>query len=585
MAYINEKLKQGIKFIENNTLLTATIINAVVALIIILTSSVQYEVSDDFVMETIVSGLYNNEKTIFLPYSHLGLGVLLKGLYTMYSGINWYGICMLFFGYLGFTTLTYCLFKRQNFQHGLFLQAIIYLFYLEDIYVSVQFTKLSVFLIMIGSFMFLHGLFREEKKIALYWGGFLVVVGSWYRYNGLFIAGLYVVCMVLLTLWNNKKMEPAKILKSLLYGVILIVTILSSLKLDTLIKNNDEGMEKFISFNEVRASLSDYSSLGYQNNKHWLDQEGFTANDYYCAVDWGFSDSDFYNQERLEVLNTGAKETRNQKEVDLNWVKEKAYSREYKKYLVLYGSIILILLILVYKPSLLFMVCPLAAITFGLFAYFYSVNRIVFRVEYTILMALFLSILYVYTEYRHKNRGKIFMSILLLAMILFKVNYVNYYTKELESFPTYYEKAMGTYYDSWDNEPMRYYIDYNEEIYEDITYLVRNNPDNYYFLDFGSTIQTLYLDKPFFQCLEEDIYQNMSYHTGVTTNYPTVLKQLESSGISNPATSLLEEQVFYISNIEWRDNNLLAYLREHYNPEINLHKVNELNGLNIYKFE
>lgn len=592
MAVINKiydkfvKTKQNaLDYVEKNKVASSLLINAVILIIVCCVARIQYEVSDDFIMETLVSGLYNNETTPFLPYSSVFLGLILQGLYMIYDGINWYGILMLFFSYIAFSCILYYLWERVNFAKGTFLYVVTLLFYIEDIYISLQFTKLAVWLIMVGSFIFLNGLRQEHNKKSLLIGGALVVFGSWYRFAGLYISGLYVLFMVLCTVWFHRKKGKEYVVKSLIRGGVLVLVILGSYYIDNVARDMTPEMQHYHEFNKIRASLSDFPHYGFENNAQWLLESGYSENDFLAATNWSYADTDVFSMDNLSTINENIINTRDEQAVDLFWVKEKAISRQYLQYLSFIACVVLGLLCMVYNPKCIVYLLPCIAISAGLFAYLYKINRIVFRVEFTIIVSAFFYILYIYTEKintKVKNKGYIAV---LLILMLWKVDYINVYLEELRSHENYGEKVLATYYDSWDNEPMRYYVNYQQKAYSDLLDEIKKNPQNYYYLDFGSTIQTLYLDKDFFISLDGDIYDNMSYLTGVTSEYPTVKDHLVRNGIKNPIQHLLEPDVYYVSNVEWRDEILLNFFHEHYDENIKMIHINTFNGFNIYNFK
>ena len=112
----------------------------------------------------------------------------------------------------------------------------------------------------------------------------------------------------------------------------------------------------------------------------------------------------------------------------------------------------------------------------------------------------------------------------------------------------------------------------------DETYM---HKDNFYFLDFSTTIQTLYYEWSPWEVVDSGEYENYVYLAGVTSNFPDVVKVLEDKELDNPLKQLVDENVYLIDNfyVDLKIN----YLREHYFPEARAELYKEINGYQIWK--
>ena len=73
---------------------------------------------------------------------------------------------------------------------------------------------------------------------------------------------------------------------------------------------------------------------------------------------------------------------------------------------------------------------------------------------------------------------------------------------------------------------------------------IEDNRDNFYFLDFSTTIQCLYYEWNPIENLPINYFENAHYLTGVTTNFPGTDWILENKGLENPLPSLVKENVY-----------------------------------------
>lgn len=110
---------------------------------------------------------------------------------------------------------------------------------------------------------------------------------------------------------------------------------------------------------------------------------------------------------------------------------------------------------------------------------------------------------------------------------------------------------------------------------------IKNNKQNFYFLDFGTTIQSLYFDTSPWEALPIGYYSNFMYLSGITSNFPDTLNILNSYGLDNPLKNLVNDNVYLVDN-----ENLgikLTYLREHYYSDTQADLYKEVDGYQIWK--
>ena len=108
-----------------------------------------------------------------------------------------------------------------------------------------------------------------------------------------------------------------------------------------------------------------------------------------------------------------------------------------------------------------------------------------------------------------------------------------------------------------------------------------NNKQNFYFLDFGTTIQTLYFDTSPWQALPKNYYENFMYLSGITSNFPDTIEVLNKYGLDNPLKNLVNDNVYLVDN-----ENLgikLNYIREHYYSDAQAYLYKEIDGYQIWK--
>ena len=110
---------------------------------------------------------------------------------------------------------------------------------------------------------------------------------------------------------------------------------------------------------------------------------------------------------------------------------------------------------------------------------------------------------------------------------------------------------------------------------------IHNNKDNFYFLDFTTTIQTLYYEWNPWRTCDDYEYENYLYLAGVTSNFPDAVEILKERELENPLKSLVNDDVYLIDNdsVDLKVN----YLREHYFPKARAELYKEIDGYQIWK--
>ena len=173
-----EKIKSNIKKIRDSSFFRAFAVNILFFTLSVLLCEQKYEVSDDFVMETILSGAYGGGINPRILFSNTIYGYILAPLYHLMPDTSWYFIVQLVSGLISFTAVSYILFIELDTFRACFFTALMLAFFSNDIYILTNFTKTAGMCITAGSVLVLHALFQSRKKAQLGVGMILCVIGS-----------------------------------------------------------------------------------------------------------------------------------------------------------------------------------------------------------------------------------------------------------------------------------------------------------------------------------------------------------------------------------------------------------------------
>ena len=198
--------------------------NAVFLLLALLFGRIKYEVSDDFVMESILAGAYNGEPNPYMMFVSVFLGYLLKSFYILFPQVSWYLIGLLLTAYLSLTAITYVIIKRTKGVSAAFLSCLLLCVFSNDVYILVQFTKTAALAVAGGGMLYLWGEFGSHSRKERWLGALLLLLGILIRYYSFFIVAPFLFLMVLFEVrkfWEKRNPEERKADFHKLYGILL----------------------------------------------------------------------------------------------------------------------------------------------------------------------------------------------------------------------------------------------------------------------------------------------------------------------------------------------------------------------------
>ena len=137
---------------------------AVLLLCILLFCSIKYEVSDDFIMEMVVSGAYTGHPDAHMMFSNIFIGWLFVPLYSLFPAISWYFWLQMLLCFLSFLALTYVLVQKLRLGTAVLTVVWITAFAARDLYILPQFTKTAIAASMCGCLLFAWALFEQNRR-------------------------------------------------------------------------------------------------------------------------------------------------------------------------------------------------------------------------------------------------------------------------------------------------------------------------------------------------------------------------------------------------------------------------------------
>lgn len=568
-------------------------INFLFLVLVLALCDLKYEVSDDFIMASILSGAFGATQNPHMIFVNTIVGYLLIPLYRLCPQVSWYFVSQIALIFLSSTAVTWFLLERLDRARAFMLSAMLILFFTNDAYILVQFTKTAMFAVMAGSLIFIWALFEKRRVRTVLSGALLCLLGTMYRFSDIYLAGGFLLLILLYEFVRLfRSGQPWRVLRERLAvivfgGLLLIGTAFSLEQFDTHAYQKDEAYRYFSEYGKARADIVDYRDYGYEAYADRLQEIGVSENDYYMMKHWEFADNAVFSLETLQQTAQIIRSYHNGLARGRNEILGLLQDREFTKYPVCTACIILLFLGVFLNTRNWWMTLGSIGVGIIYLTYFCFRERYVYRVEYAVFLGIFLSGIY-FWDRKNQDRETLETAricaivglICLLGNLLLYVPNNTYQDVTSETRKEYIEK---TFFESSEYDAQKYRKAVNKG--KPVNHLleeIEQENDNFYFLDFGTTVQTLYYEWSPWEALPAGYFDNATYLSGVTANFPDVVELLDSKDLRNPLQALVKENVYVVDNM--RIDEKLSYLREHYYPEARAELVKELDGYQIWKF-
>ena len=569
-------------------------INLLFLLLILIFCDLKYEVSDDFIMAAILSGAFGDTQNPHIVFANIILGYLLLPLYKILPQISWYFVMQIAMITISSITVTYFLFDRLERRFAYMMTTILLFFFVSDMLILVQFTKTATFAVMSGSVLFVDALYNEKKKIRIFAGGILCLFGTMLRFSTIYIAGAFLLLLLLYeTICIFKKYAgkeiTVRIVRIAVSGAVLI-GVACGLQFVDGQAYNDETYSFYDDYNRARSHIVDSPDYGYGAYAEELEKLGISENDYYMMRTWSFADNDVFTLEKMEKTGDAIKEYK--KSLGIPWEDtfENLQGREITNYPAFLACAVLLVLQIVLNQRKIWGMVSGAVVSVGLMAYFALRGRCLYRIEFSIILCLFLCGIYFWKEEQKSETNEkkekwktnisrfIILAVCAWNIVLFvpDISY-KYVTEDDRKY--YIDNVFNI---SWTYDARRYRRVVNKDKPTNLLLQeIEENPQNFYFLDFNTTIQNLYFEWAPWEALPAGTFDNFEYLGGVITNFPDIVGNLEEKGITNPLRSLVEDNVYLVDskNIDSK----VVYLQEHYYPNARAELYKDIGGYQIWK--
>ncbi len=549
--------------------------------------NIKYEVSDDFVMEMMLSGTYSGVPEARLLFGNMLWGMLLKPFYLMAPDVSWYFWGQMLLCLLSYLAVSGVLSDETDAVTALCASCLLSAFTVRDLYLLPQFTKTACAAVISGGVLFVHAVYRSGRQGEALCGALLAIFGSFVRFNTVYIAGAFLLIWFSACLFAEIRKGSRKTVlchagvSFALLGIIFLLSFAGRM-----IPAADPGYRAFYDYSDVRAKVIDYPWAPYEEYREEFLAAGVSANDYNMVLNWCLSDGTVFTEEMLEDILVIEKEYR--KTLDFSPADgfREMRARKLHHYPGAICCLLLGFLLILRRPKAFWVPFAAGCLVIALFLYFHWIRRYVYRVEFCFFFSAAAVICCFFPRSAAATRDRILQGVCCFLTAAGVISQIQYHipdpnppAPDSSEYRHYIDDVFGY---SWNFNNDRYTrrVDCGK-LRPDFLAEVREHPERLYILDFQSTIQSLYYDFSPFDSASAVFPKNLVYLGGVTVQYPQVRTYAASLGLSDWLPGLTEQDVYLVCSrdTEW----VRTYFKEHYGMEVSVQPAGEAGGYGIWK--
>lgn len=567
--------------------LTSFALNTIILIIALCFSHMQFGSNDDRDISNLLANVSGQQNGYYITFVNVIFSKVMSCIFKWTDNIiNWYVLMCVIFSFLALICISELVIRRaSNYWVGLCLSVILVTWIYKSHYIVFQFTQNAALYSLTG--VLLLGdmvLYKWEKHSwrTCVIGILFLLLGSLVRFQSIYFTGPYICLIVgyealtherkeVFFSWLRQKWKP---LAAISLGVVLVLSV-RYVHIKTF-EYNQELNDYYID-NNLRAELLDYGVPDYQQHADEFSALGITEDDLWLFSKHTCIDKEVYNRQTLEAM------------VSMKGTKGTTYSPENLRLSsipAIWNSVTespssIVLWGLIFADLLFFVVCTdrkhflliLGSIflPIGMMWYFVSVNRMPYRVWYSIVVPALVMITYIcamgYRPTSEEGCKGFRVGSAEKALHVFGI--VLLVTATLTMMAITIRRAC---------------LDDSKDItdsYEKILDFAQEHPDTLVLLDRPTVTPLTYCSTitPM-TCLARGSHQNICYQGGWICWTPGNMCVLQNFGIDNPYRAIGEGmEVYLIDSVS--PGRKLAFIRSHYNERVAMEQMGTIEGTDI----
>lgn len=447
--------------IKNNWI-KALLINLIIAAAILSCAHMVYETNDDYVISSRIAVGY--AAVYFVNYYLCALLTKIQGVTTE---INVFVIAQILTSFASWVCITKLLLDKSRKKSSLLACIAVIAVLSFDSYCRIQFSKTAALACFTGMLVTLDA-FAGKRSPGYYIAGILLTyIGVAFRSDALIVAVAFAGLLAIKTLTDNtttlKELKPARIIAGITLAFIVVAGGYALKNASTQVFESDEDLRQYREYNALRSEVVDTPLLdGYENRLDEYTKIGLSKNDIELIRGWMFDYEGAASKENLEsIVKIGDGRTKKQEAISAvrDFVKE---TRSGLKNVTTSGIRIMLMvalalwLLALSKGKTRFYILAVGLGTIVLHIYLCYTGRPANRTMYIPDICAMISMLYVATEIKEKEKLNTIMAaaILIIAVALLvptRKNAVQMYEKAergimTEEFADYIQEHQDAFF-------------------------------------------------------------------------------------------------------------------------------------------
>lgn len=589
--YGRGKVQKAIERTKDSSLFWALFINIIFFVMVLFFCDMKYEVSDDFIVDSVLSGAYGNGYDEHLLFSNIILGYLLKAIYQLIPVISWYFVMHIVICFLSLTAVSYIALEQNSRWAGIIISIVFVTFYSDDVYLLVQFTKTAAIAACAGGALFLFALMDKEhgRTAEAIWGAILALVGVMVRFSCIYIVLGFLFLIFLHYIWKYRKSE--KIIRTSLITACACVLLLGAAYglsfINKKIWYSDKDYAMYLSYNSRRASVTDINNYGYESVAGELEKLGIDMMDYKMIESWNFLDEDFFTEDVLKQISRIKRDASDAKNHSVRSIVSQLWHRKYYTYTIFWGIMCLLFLMLLLSPGGFFPGVFSGIVTVAYLSYFVYIGRMLYRLDYSVIVCMAVVLITMFSvkdENIGPERKRAAMAVIMCLCIAKLPLYTPDEAYKTMSDEEYTQYIFDCFNESWLYKKEKYRCNVSSrQPHENLIRMIEEDREHYYLIDFDTGIQMFYYNyKPWLR-LPQGYYNYYTYLGGVTMGYPDNYHMWEAHGIDsrNPYKSMTNDNVRLVDNCTFEAK--IWYIQKQYAPEAQLVLLDQVDNFRIWE--
>lgn len=277
--------------------LLAWVLPVLMFALILAVFGIRYDTNDDAIIANLAAGAYGPDR-LHLVYINVIFGALLRPLYWLAPGANWYVIVSLAAMLLSCVVLCRLAMERFGTLPGLLLFAVLGLAFAPDMLYRFQYVRTTAVCLAAGLALLAARLGQGARRV---WPALaLITLGSLLRWEMFCAAGGLSAALLLGKFFALDRAGRRRAVATM---AAMFTLVLAAKAVDVAAYQLDDGWRAFSAYNDVRTEFSDFKVQFFTNGVNPFAQVGISDTDYAMLLNWDYYDDTVFPPQRIAELN------------------------------------------------------------------------------------------------------------------------------------------------------------------------------------------------------------------------------------------------------------------------------------------